>query len=163
MRRLAAALLVLLILGAARADDVATGFTPPRLRLVHVVDCLRSQPKNRSLRRTKETKIYKLAKAAGVDLEDPSHPLAVVSYQDGRLFYVFYKIGEGAVGDRPYLIQRIKKTERTWATPDQAEPDVRTTYQVEVFKTFAGALKLSLIHISEPTRRRDSSRMPSSA
>lgn len=143
MRRLAlASLLSILLLGVTRAEEATeVEVVAPKLRLVHLVDGLRSQPKNRNLTITKKTEIYKVAKAAGVDLESPMHPLVVASYQNKRLFYVFFKIGVDAFGDRPYLIQRIKKTERTWATPDQEEPDVRTTYQVEVFKTFAGAIK----------------------
>jgi len=81
-----------------------------------------------------------VAQAAGVDLTSPPNPLLIHSYADGRLFYVFFKTVEGALGDRPWLIQRIRKTERTWATPD-AEPEVKVTWQVEVFKTIAGALK----------------------
>lgn len=134
--------LLLLSLSVAQAEEPSTAeLVAPRLRLVHIVDGLRSQPKNRELRNTQQTSIYKTAKAAGVDLESPAHPLAVASYENDRLFYVFYKIAEGLVGDRPYVVQRIKKTERAWATADQEQPDVRTTYQVEVFKTFAGALK----------------------
>ena len=144
MRRTVPSLVVLLLCaaGAARAEDAPeVERVAPKLRLVHVVDGLRSQKNNRQLKQTRQTAIYKTAKAAGVDLEAPTHPLVVVSYERGRLFYVFYKIAEGAIGDRPYVIQRIKKTERTWANADQEQPDVRTTYQVEVFKTFAGALK----------------------
>jgi len=137
--------LVLVGTAPARAgEDAGAEFVAPTLRLVHLVDGLRSQPKNRDLLHTQETKIYKTAKAAGVDLGQPArleHPLVVAHFEKNRLFYLFYKIAERAVGDRPYLIQRIKKTERTWATDDQEEPEVRTTYQVEVFKTFAGALK----------------------
>ncbi len=136
------ALVLASVSGTSRAEEPPdVEFVAPALRLVHVVDGLRSQPKNRDLKRTKQTKIYQTAQAAGVDLADPPHPLAVAGYEKGRLFYVFYKIAERAVGDRPYVIQRMKKTERTWATADQEEPEVRTTYQVEVFKTFAGALK----------------------
>ena len=137
----------LLLVGTAPAragEDGNVEFVAPTLRLTHLVDGLRSQPKNRGLQHTQETKIYRTAKAAGVDLGQPTrleHPLVVVHFEKNRLFYLFYKIAERAVGDRPYVIQRIKKTERTWAAVDQEEPEVRTTYQVEVFKTFAGALK----------------------
>ena len=142
MRRLTACLVVFLLLGVARAEEPATvELVAPTLRLVPVIDGLRSQKGNRDLQRTKETGIYKTAKKAGVDLEDPPHPLVAASYREGRLFYVFYKVAESAIGDRPYILQRIKKTERTWATADQVEPDVRTTWQVEVFKTRAGAIK----------------------
>lgn len=146
MRRLTACLVVFLLLGVARAEEPATvELVAPTLRLVPVIDGLRSQKGNRDLQRTKETGIYKTAKKAGVDLEDPPHPLVAASYREGRLFYVFYKVAESAIGDRPYILQRIKKTERTW--PEEgSEPDVRVTYQVEVFKTFGGAVKRSDQH-----------------
>jgi hypothetical protein len=128
--------------GAAGEDEAATPtFEAPTMRLVHLVDGLRSQPKNRNLTNTKKTEIYKTARHAGLDLEELTHPYLAHIYANNRLFYVFYKTAESAVGDRPYLIQRIKKIERTWLTEDQTAPVVKTTYQVEVFKIFAGAMK----------------------
>ncbi|HEU4419417.1 MAG TPA: hypothetical protein VFT55_10790, partial [Planctomycetota bacterium] len=45
-----------------------------------------------------------------------------------------------AFGDRPWVLQRIRKVERTWATAG-APPDEKVTWQVEAFKTQAGSLK----------------------
>ena len=140
MRRLVCATLVFLCAtsaGGAPEAEIAPGY----LRLVHMTDGLRSVAPKRDLSRLTESSTYKTAQKAGLDLREPPNELVAYSYKANRLFYVFYKIADGAVGDRPYVIQRIKKTERTWATADQEEPEVRTTYQVEVFKTFAGALK----------------------
>lgn len=131
MQRLVAILVLASLSTVVRAED------PPDLRLVHLRDGLRGDSGRGGL---KKSAVYKYAQAAGVDLAAWSEPLLVHSLKDGRLFYLFYKTTENAHGDRPYLIQRIRKTERTWPTRD-AEPEVRVTYQVEVFKTLAGSLK----------------------
>jgi hypothetical protein len=49
-------------------------------------------------------------------------------------------MAEDALGDRPYVIQRIRRTERGWRR-GATEPEVRVTYQVEVFKLRDGATK----------------------
>jgi hypothetical protein len=123
MRHLAA---LLLLAHAVLAGDV------PALRLVHLDDGIRGD--------LEKSPIFKHARSAGVDLRRWREPLLVHCYRNGRLFYLFYKTTENALADRPYLIQRIRKTERAWPMPG-AKPEVRVTYQVEVFKTFAGALK----------------------
>ena len=92
------------------------------------------------LRKLGESQIYRVAKAAGLDLHERTHPFVQRHRDDEKLFYVFYKTVENAFGDRPYLIQRIRRTERNWKTKG-CEPEVKTTYQVEVFKTLAGAPK----------------------
>ncbi len=75
---------------------------------------------------------YKRAKAAGLDLRTwDRDPVVAHHVADGRLFYVFYKTVEEAFADRPYVIQRIKRTERTWAAED-ATPVESVTYKVEV-------------------------------
>lgn len=134
-------LAVLLPVHSGRAEEPGSRAHAPDLRLVHVTDGLRSVAPRRDLSKLPETDIYKVARKAGVALESPSHPLLLHRYANGRLFYVFYKIAENAFGDRPYVIQRIRKTERTWASEAATEPSERVTYQVEVFKTFGGALK----------------------
>jgi len=109
------------------------------LRLVPLVDGLRETLPEHNLNRLSESSIYKRAKAAGVDLEKPDNPFIAHRYGDGRLFYLFYKSTEEWFGDRPYVIQRIRKTERTWPTKG-AQPETKVTYLVEVFATLAGAL-----------------------
>jgi hypothetical protein len=89
-----------------------------------------------------ERSVYKLAKRAGVDLAEPQpDPVVAIHRSPSRLFYVFYKTGEEAfAGGKVYLIQRIKRTERNWKTPD-SEPEVEVTYQTECFKLLSGAQK----------------------
>ncbi len=139
-RRVGFALLLVFVFAAAVGADEAT-WTTPEIRLVHVTDGLRSVAPKRDLKRVKETETYKLARKVGLDLEDPPHDLLQHRFADERLFYVFYKTIENAFGDRPYLIQRIKRTERNWPTAEAEEPEEEVTWQVEVFKTQAGAIK----------------------
>jgi hypothetical protein len=112
----------------------------PAIRLVPLRDGLRGVAPGNDLARIGETETYKTALGDGVDLARPPHP--IVAYRRGgeRLYYIFYKTTENALGDRPYLIQRIKKIERAWKTPD-APPEEKVTWQVEVFKTRGGELK----------------------
>lgn len=119
--------LVLLLTAAARARDRVLD-----LRLIPLKDGL---PKS-----LEKSEVFQTARAAGVDLRKPAHPVVVVSCRDGRLFHLFYKSTENAFGDRPYLIQRIKRIRRSWKSAD-AEPEEIVEYKVEVFKTIAGALK----------------------
>ncbi len=122
---------ILLLAPPARAGDA------PDLRLIHLFDGFREGADSGGL---EKSFIYRQARKAGIDLRTWHEPLLVHSFRNGRLFYVFYKTTENALGDRPYLIQRIRKTERTWANMGEA-PTERVTYQVEVFKTLAGSLK----------------------
>lgn len=127
------------IAGHARAEEKPAP-TAPTLRLVWIKDGARSVAPERDLTRFRETSTYKEARRRGVDLEKPTHPLLAARFDGSRLYYVFYKTAERAFGTRPYLIQRIRKTERTWASAS-SKPVERVTYQVEVFKTFGGELK----------------------
>ncbi len=140
MRHALALLLFSLLLTAAAVADDTRKNPVPRLRMFHVRDGMRSVSPGRKLENLPKTSLYKTAKKAGVDLAGDVHPLLVQQYANGRLFYVFYKTVEGVIGDRPYIIQRIKKTVRDW-TAGTEEPAEQVLYQVEVFKTFAGALK----------------------
>jgi hypothetical protein len=117
----------LLLAAAARAQDAGID-----LRLLSLEDGL---PKN-----LEKSTVFKTARSAGVDLRKPPHPIVVVSYRDGRLFHLFYKSTENAFGNRPYLIQRMKRIRRSWKSPDAA-PEEIVEYKVEVFKTIAGMLK----------------------
>ena len=113
---------------------------PPALRLVPLLDGLRSDAPAGDLARLAETTIAKEATKVGIDLAQPKHPLVVAAFAKGRLFYAFYKATEEAFGERPWVLQRIRKVERTWTTPG-APPDEKVTWQVEAFKTQAGSLK----------------------
>lgn len=112
----------------------------PALRLIPLVDGMREDAPGKDLARFHETPCGKEAVKVGVDLLRPANPLVAADFQKGRLFYVFYKVTEEAFGDRAWIVQRIKKTERTWARAG-AEPETKVTWQVEAFKTMAGELK----------------------
>lgn len=107
-----------------------TTASPPQLRLHPLLDGLRGDPGD----------LDKEAAKVGIDLKKPDNPLVAWACKDGRLFYVFYKSTEEAFSDRAWMLQRIRKVERTWATKD-ATPEEKVTYQVEAFKTQGGALK----------------------
>lgn len=115
---------------------------PPtiELRLVSLRDGMREMAPKRDLQRFVETEAGKAAVAAGMDLFAKDRPVLVAGCSDGRLFHVFYKTLENAFGERAWLVQRIKKTERTWAK-GATKPDVKVTWQVEAFKTSGGGLK----------------------
>ena len=106
-----------------------------RLRLVPLSEGIAGEQWRR------EPKVVTEGRTVGLDLHRPKHPLLAHCCVDGRLFYVFYKTVEDAVGPQQYLIQRIRKTERTYASPTDQTPDVRVTYLVEAFKLRDGALK----------------------
>jgi hypothetical protein len=112
----------------------------PDLRLVSVREGLRDVSPKNDLARAGETDVAKYASAVGIDLQKPEHTLLAAACKDGRLFYVFWKTTANAFGKRAYVIQRIKKTERTWLSLDKA-PEEKVTYQVEAFKLIAGQIK----------------------
>ncbi len=87
-----------------------------------------------------DTELGKLAAQAGLDLRRPDNPVLAAKFADRRLFYVFFKTTENTFGPRPWLVQRIRKVERTWG-PGANEPVEKVTYQVEAFKLMNGALK----------------------
>lgn len=101
-----------------------------RLRLVPVAQGVSEEPE-----------IVDAGEAAGVDVRQPVHPLLIHSFTGGRLFYVFYKTVEDAAGSQQYLLQRIHKVERFYASPDDRNPRVQESYLVEAFKLRDGALK----------------------
>lgn len=110
------------------------------LRVVHLTDGMRSAAPKRDLRRIKETNTWKEAHKVGLDLANPEHPLVATALANKRYFYIFYKVLEGVVSDRPYVIQRIKKTVRNWTSLEEP-PEETITYQVETFKLRGGTLK----------------------
>ena len=116
-------------LAEAKAQAPTTA-SPPQLRLHPLLDGLRGDPGD----------LAKEAAKVGLDLQKPDNPLVAWACKDGRLFYAFYKSTEEAFGDRAWMLQRIRKVERTWAGKDAA-PEEKVTYQVEAFKTQGGALK----------------------
>ena len=112
----------------------------PSIRPILLRDGFRSICKRGDLSKLAETRQAKVAASAGVDLERPDNPILLTSFRDGRLYLLFYKAFEHAFADRPYVIQRIRKTERTWKEKG-AKPTERVTYQVEVFKLLGGETK----------------------
>lgn len=132
------ALAVLILVTPVAAKDAP--LPKPHLRMVHIRDGMRGASPGRRLENAAKSDVFKIATGVGIDLRKRTHPLLVQQFKKGRLFYVFYKTVEGATGDRNYIVQRIKRTERNWPEGDGG-PEVRVTYQVEVFKTFAGALR----------------------
>ncbi|MCU0727824.1 MAG: hypothetical protein MUE73_18860 [Planctomycetes bacterium] len=131
-----------LLLAVLAPPVVAEEGVPPPfdLRLAHLHDGLRGPSGDRDLGTVGETKVGKLAAKVGLDLGKPENPLLACRFADGRLFYLFYKVTENAFADRPYVLQRIRKTERSWTAPE-GPPEETVTFQVEVFKTLAGTLK----------------------
>lgn len=113
---------------------------PLQLRLVPLLDGLRSEAPGGDLAKIGETRVGKEAAKCGVDLLKVSSPYVVFQLRGGRFFYLFYKNVEDAFGERPYVIQRIQKIERTWAA-DGAQPVEKVSWFVEVFKTSGGQLK----------------------
>jgi hypothetical protein len=140
MRRPSIGVGVLLALLMSPAAGEDADVHPPDLRLLPVEQGVREAVVRGDLSRLPQAAIQKLAEKVGVDLAAPPQSHVVRRRTPGRLFYVFYKVAENAFGDRPYLIQRIKRTERNWKHAD-ADPEVEVTYQVEVFKVADGALK----------------------
>ncbi len=59
--------------------------------------------------RFEQTDVFKAAQAGQVDLRNPVHPFLAFSYQNNRLFYLFYN-DVAHVPESRYLIQRIKRT-----------------------------------------------------
>lgn len=101
-----------------------------RLRLIPVAQGVAEEPT-----------IVDAGQAAGVDVHRPCHPLLIHSYTGGRLFYVFYKMVDEAAGSQRYLLQRIHKIERFYASPDDRNPRVQESFLVEAFKLRDGSLK----------------------
>lgn len=141
LRTLSFVLVSVFFVGAARAQSTTTPSTnaPLQLRLVPLLDGLLEDTKG-DLAAIATSDVGKEAAKVGLDLAKPTNPFAVAGCKEGRLFYVFYKTTEEAFGDRAWVLQRIKKTERTWKTAD-AEPEEKVTFQVEAFKTIGGSLK----------------------
>ena len=130
---------VLAVAASAQAATVSSTNAPLQLRLVPLLDGLLEDTKG-DLAAIATSDVGKEAAKVGLDLAKPPNPYAVAGCKEGRLFYVFYKTTEEAFGDRAWVLQRIKKTERTWKTAD-AEPEEKVTFQVEAFKTIGGSLK----------------------
>ena len=135
-------------LPSARAGD-APKPREPELRLVHLLDGLRPDAPDDDPARVGETKTAQAALKFGIDLTKPPHPLFAHASRGGRVWYLFYKVTENAFGDRPYVIQRIRKIERTWKDASDTKPEEKSTYQVEVFKTLGGTLKQADQHFGD--------------
>lgn len=143
MRRALATLVALLgfLAAPAVADrDAPAAIEGPHIHLVALKDGLVSAAPGRDLAKLHDEGMGKIAKGLGIDLTEVDDPFVAFQYKAGRLFYVFYKNISGPAGDRPWAIQRIKRTEKNWRSLDE-EPEVTTTYMVEVFKLQYGKLK----------------------
>lgn len=135
-----ALLLAACVLQPAAAKPPASKTPPPVLRIVQLSDGLRSIAPKRDMLKLPSTKEHKLAKAVGLELLAPDHHIVAHRFTGDRLFYIFFKSVDDVVGPKLWILQRIKKVVREWATPD-SEPKETTTYQVEVFKVKAGRQK----------------------
>ena len=139
LTRLLAKSLLLWLAVAVTAASQELRERPLHLQMIPLADGVAYNARNLDDDITR-TEIFRLASKRGVDLSQPDDPLLAHSFQDGYLFYVFYNRLQNAVGDRPYVIQRVKKIEKFYAA-DGEEVDRKTTYLVEVFKTRAGITK----------------------
>lgn len=144
LRTLPFVLLAFVLVVAAPAQTTTSTNPPLQLRLVPLLDGLLEDTKG-DVAAIATSDVGKEAAKVGLDLAKPPNPYAVAAYKEGRLFYVFYKTTEEAFGDRAWVLQRIKKIERTWKTAD-AEPEEKVTFQVEAFKTIGGSMKGSDQH-----------------
>ncbi len=144
LRTLPFVLLAFVLVVAAPAQTTTNTNPPLQLRLVPLLDGLLEDTKG-DVAAIATSDVGKEAAKVGLDLAKPPNPYAVAAYKEGRLFYVFYKTTEEAFGDRAWVLQRIKKIERTCKTAD-AEPEEKVTFQVEAFKTIGGSMKGSDQH-----------------
>jgi hypothetical protein len=112
----------------------------PKLRLVPLSIGFSGEIHGKNATPLADTQVGKEAAEVGIDLSAPPHPLIAATVRDDRLFYVFYKTTEEAFGPSAWLLQRIRKVERTWRTAD-GPPEETVTWQVEAFKTLGGTLK----------------------
>jgi len=117
-------------LGAAGLPTAVGAESGLRLRLVPVTQGVADEPD-----------VIDAGQAAGIDVRQPAHPLLVHAYTGRRLFYVFYKTVDEAAGPRQYLLQRIRKIERFYASADDRNPRVQESFLVEAFKLQGGSLK----------------------
>src|SRR5262249_29440473 len=57
-----------------------------------------------------------------------------------RLFYVFYNVVDGAPAGQEYLIQRVRRAERTWKSARDRRPQAQEAFLVEAFRLRGGAM-----------------------
>ena len=135
------ALLILVAVSLIAADGPPAGEAKFRMELVPVqveVDSILALEKSG---KGSKNRVMLEAREAGLDLLKPNHPLLPHAYQNGKLFYVFYKTTEEARGPQQYLLQRIRKEERYYSSPSSRTPRTVVTYLVEAFKLRDGSLK----------------------
>ena len=94
--------------------------------------------------RFRQTGVYKAAQNCGVSITTPKHPLVVCSYDNQRMFYLFYNVVTGVPPlennpAEPYLIQCVKRTITDY--PRHGEPVSKVDYLVEAIKTLRGVSK----------------------
>lgn len=137
--------LLILVAGLLLAADTPpkqeAGPSPFQMQLVPVqveVDAILALEKSG---KTSRNPVMQEAREAGLDLLKPNHALLPHAYRDGKLFYVFYKTTQGAKGSQDYLLQRVRKEERNYASAADKNPRTVVTYLVEAFKLREGGLK----------------------
>jgi hypothetical protein len=118
---------ILLFLGAAAPAG------PLQVRLVPIKEALKKYPDGT------DPRVTTVAKKAGIDLSRPSNPLLACSYRDNRLFYVFYNDVRNPTGPHEYLIQRIRKEQRSWKSARDRKPETQQSFLVEAFRLRDGA------------------------
>lgn len=126
---------------AADGPQEAGASLPFQMRLVPVqveMDAIQALEK---AGKTSKNRVREEAREAGLDLLKPNHPLLPHAYEKGKLFYVFYKTTSEARGPQQYLLQRIRKEEKSYATATDNKPRTVVTYLVEAFKLRDGSLK----------------------
>ena len=111
-----------------------------RVRLLPIAEGLRDGARNLPEQDPRKTEIYLTAAQYGVDLTKYRDKLVSHKCADGKLFSLYYTRLDNAFGDRPYVIQRLKMTKRSFDQKGKELPQ-ETTYLVEAFKTKAGTIK----------------------
>jgi len=117
-----------LFLGAAPPAE------PLQVRLLPIREALKKYPDGT------DPRVWAVAKKAGIDLSRPPNPLLACSYRNNRLFYVFYNDVRNLAGPQDYLIQRIRKEERSWNSARDRKPQTKENFLVEAFRQRDGAL-----------------------
>jgi|GEM_PF-3182063 len=133
-------LLTTLAFGQQKPESLQRQTPQYRVRLLPIAEGLRDGARNLPQQDPRQTEIYLTAAEYGVDLTKSRDKLLSHQCADGKLFSLYYTSLENAFGDRPYVIQRLKMTKRSF---DQNGKELasKTTYLVEAFKTKAGTIK----------------------
>jgi hypothetical protein len=127
------ALLSVLAGAAALAGTAPTKEKALVVRLVPIREALKKYPDGT------DPRAGALARKAGVDLDRPPHPLLGWSYREKRLFYIFYDVVDGAPADQEFLMQRVRRQERSWKSARDRKPELQESFLVEAFRLRGGS------------------------